>query len=432
MEYSHRYHAYPTQEVADELEHHIDVHRQLYNHVRWDYENSPEDDKPSEYGQNNKLPKWKRKWPVFSELHSKAAQATVARFHRNLSNLRKKKEKGYKVGRLKRQEPTEYRSVTYSQSGFDLDEKRGHDKYAYVRFSKIGWVKIRYSRPIPDNATIKEVTFKKETTGEWFVSFGLETDDADLPEKPDVGLLDASNSVGIDLGILNHIHTSDGTTVDWLDLEDDYDRLRREQRKLSQKEKGSRNYEKQRLKVAKVKRRIRRKVLDYQHKITTWLVREYDAVFVEDLNVQGMLQGDGNARNKQDAAWRQFITLLKYKADLHGCHVVQVEARGTTKECASCGVETAKPVWVREHSCPSCGFETNRDANAAMNVLKRGFSELGLGWPESTSPEIADFWCANESLRDSLTPVKTVTATDTADFQRVSASHVLETGSLPS
>jgi putative transposase len=173
-------------------------------------------------------------------------------------------------------------------------------------------------------------------------------------------------------------------------------------------------------------------VLDYQHKITTWLVREYDAVFVEDLNVQGMLQGDGNARNKQDAAWRQFITLLKYKADLHGCHVVQVEARGTTKECASCGVETAKPVWVREHSCPSCGFETNRDANAAMNVLKRGFSELGLGWPESTSPEIADFWCANESLRDSLTPVKTVTATDTADFQRVSASHVLETGSLPS
>ena len=303
--------------------------------------------------------------------------------------------------------------MTYNQSGFDLDEKRGHDKYAYVRFSKIGWVKIRYSRPIPDHTTIKEVTFKKETTGEWFVSFGLETDDEKLPEKPDIESLDASNSVGVDLGILNYIHTSDGKTVDWLDLEDDYDRLRGEQRKLSRKQKGSKNYEKQRQKVAKVKRHIKRKVLDYQHKITTWLVKQYDAVFVEDLDVKGMLQSDGNTRNKQDAAWRQFITLLEYRADLHGTHVVQVEARGTTKECASCGVETAKPIWVREHSCPSCGFECDRDANAAMNVLQSGFAELGLGWPEDT-------------------PVETVTATDTTQFESVSASHVIETGSLPS
>jgi len=411
MEHSHRYHAYPTQAVAEGLEHHLNVHRQLYNHVKWDYEQAPEDDKPSEYDQNNKLPKWKRRWPVFGELHSKAAQATVARFHRNLSNLRKKKEKGYNVGRLKRQAPAEYRSVTYNQSGFDLDEKRGRDRYAYVRFSKIGWVKIRYHRPIPDHATIKEVTFKKETTGEWFVSFGLETDDTDLPEKPDVDSLDATNSVGIDLGIQNYIHTSDGKTVDWPDLEDEYERLQREQRKLSRKENGSNNWEKQRRKVAKVKRHIKRKMLDYQHKITTWLVKKYDAVFVENLDVAGMLQSDGNARNKQDAAWRQFITLLEYKADLHGTHVVQVDARGTTRECASCGVETAKPIWVREHSCPSCGFETGRDANAAVNVLQRGFSELGLGWPEDT-------------------PVETVTTTDTADFQRVSASHVVETGSL--
>ncbi|WP_136718149.1 RNA-guided endonuclease InsQ/TnpB family protein [Halorientalis salina] len=413
MEYSHRYRAYPSDEVAEGLEHHLNVHRQLYNHVRWDYENSPEDDKPGEYDQNNELPEWKRKWPVFGDLHSKAAQATVARFHRNLSHLRKKKEKGYTVGRLKRQSPAEYRSVTYNQSGFDLDEKRGHDKYAYVRFSKIGWVKIRYSRPIPDQATIKEVTFKKERTGEWFVSFGLETDDEHIPEKPDVDSLDARNSVGIDLGILNYIHTSDGKTVEWLDLEDDSERLRCEQRKLSRKVKVSDNYEKQRREVAKVKRHIKRKVLDYQHKITTWLVTEYDAVFVEDLDVAGMLQGDGNARNKQDAAWRQFITLLEYKGDLYGTHVKQVEPRGTTKECARCGVETPKPIWVREHSCPSCGFETDRDANAAMNVLQRGFEKLGLGWPEDT-------------------PVETVTATDTADFQRVSASHVLETGSLPS
>jgi len=327
--------------------------------------------------------------------------------------LKELKNNGHNVGRLRRQGLSDYRSVTYNQSGFDLDKKRGHDKYAYVRFSKVGWVKVRYSRPIPDHATIKEVTFKKERTGEWFVSFGLEAADELVPEKPAMDSLDTSNSVGIDLGILNYIHTSDGKTVDWLDLEDEYECLRRDQRKLSRKEHGSRNYEKQRRKVAKAKRRIQRKVLDFQHKLTMLIVNEYDAVFVEDLNVKGMLQADGDARNKQDAAWRQFITLLEYKGDLYGTHVVQVEPEGTTKECASCGVESAKPIWVREHSCPSCGFETDRDANAAMNVLQRGFSELGLGWPEST-------------------PVETVTATDTTDFQSVSASRVIETGSLPS
>ncbi|WP_433633263.1 RNA-guided endonuclease InsQ/TnpB family protein [Halomicrococcus sp. NG-SE-24] len=411
MEHSHRYHAYPTEEVAERLEHHIDVHRQLYNHVHWDYKNIPGDEKLSEYDQNNKLPEWKRKWPLFSELYSKAAQATIARFHRNLTSLKELKNNERKVGKLKRQAPSEYRSVTYNQSGFDLDEKRGRSRYAFVRFSKIGWVKIRYHRPLPEHTTIKEVTFKKERTGEWFVSFGLETDDEHVPEKPSVDSLNTTNSVGIDLGILNYIHTSDGTTVDWLGLEDEYERLRREQRKLSRKQKGSNNYEGQRREVAKVKRHIRRKVLDYQHKITTLLLHKYDAVFVENLNVTEMLRDDGNARNKQDAAWRQFITLLEYKGDLHGTHVVQVEARGTTKKCASCGVETKKPIWVREHSCPSCGFETDRDANAAMNILQRGFSELGLGWPEST-------------------PVETVTATDTDDFRRVSARHVVETGSL--
>ena len=406
MEYSHRYPAYPTQEVATELEHHIDIHRQAYNYTRYEYENVDTNNIGSAYNHHYRLPDWKNEFPVFSKVNSKALQRTVTRFYDNLSNLKDQKENGNKVGKLKWKSPREFQSMTFSQSGFELKNTSG--RRATLWLSKIGDIKIRYHRDIPDEADIKEVTVKKETTGEWFVSFGLETDDAGLPEKPNVDSLDASNSVGIDLGILNCIHPSDGKTVDWLDLEAEYERLRGEQRKLSRKEKGSKNYEKQRQEVANVKRHIKRKVLDYQHKITTWLVREYDAVVVEDLNVKGMLEQSHNARNKQDAAWRQFITLLEYKADLYGCHVVQVEARGTTKECASCGVETAKPVWVREHSCPSCGFECDRDANAAMNVLQRGFSELGLEWPEDT-------------------PVETALPTDTTT---VSAKRVVETGSL--
>ena len=135
-------------------------------------------------------------------------------------------------------------------------------------------------------------------------------------------------------------------------------------------------------------------------------------MFVEDLDVKDMLEASGNAKNKQDAAWRQFIRLLKYKGELYGTHIVEVKPEGTTKECAQCGVETAKPIWVREHSCPACGFETDRDdANAALNVLQRGFEQLGRGWPEDT-------------------PVETMLPVDADDAVEASAKRVVETGSL--
>ena len=324
---------------------------------------------------------------MFSNVHSKALQKTVERFYDNLSNLSEKKQNGHNVGWLKWKSSREYQSMTYSQSGFELKNTSG--RIATLWLSKIGDIPIRYHREIPDTATIKEVTLKKETTGEWYVTFGLEVKDNALPEKPDVDDLDVEDCVGIDLGITNYIYTSDGDSVDWLNLTDEYKRLRREQRSLSRKEHGSNNWEKQRREVVKVKRRIKRKVEDFQHKLTTWLVKEYGAVFVEDLNIAGMLQSEENARNKQDASWRSFIEKLEYKSELYGTHVVQVNPCGTTKECAECGVETEKPSWVREHSCPSCGFEADRDANASYNVLSRGLQELGLGQAEVTPVETA-------------------------------------------
>jgi len=414
MWYDYRFRAYPDRTgVTSEAERHIDIHRQAYNYTRYEYQtiDTDEDNIGSTYQHQKRLTEWKDEWPVFSEVHSKALQKTVERFYDNLSNLSEKKQNGHKVGWLKWKSPREYQSMTYSQSGFELKNTSG--RAATLWLSKIGDIPIRYHRPIPDNADIKEVTLKKETTGEWYVTFGLEVEDATLPEKPDVDDVDVEDCVGLDLGIQNYIYTSDGDSVDWLDLSDEYDRLRREQRSLSRKEHGSNNWEKQRREVAKVKRRIKRKVKDFQHKLTMWLVKEYDAVFVEDLNVSGMLQQRGNARNKQDASWRAFIEMLEYKGDLYGTHVVQVNPAGTTKECAECGVETEKPLWVREHSCPSCGFEADRDANASYNVLSRGFEELGLGQAK-------------------VTPVEAATAVETDGGQpsSVPASRVVETGSL--
>ncbi|ERH09101.1 MAG: transposase, IS605 OrfB family, central region [halophilic archaeon J07HX64] len=398
--------------MTAELDRHIDIHRQAYNHTHYEYNrlDTDEDNIGSTYQHQKRLTEWKDEWPVFSEVHSKALQKTVERFYTNLLTLSKKKQNGHNVGRLKRKSPREYQSMTYSQSGFELKNTSG--RYATLWLSKIGEIPIRYHRPVLEDALIKEVTVKKEKTGEWYVTFGLELEDAALPEKPDPKKLNAQDCVGIDLGIQNYVYTSKGDSVDWLDLSEEYERLRREQRSLSRKEHSSSNWEKQRRKVATVKRRIKRKVEDFQHKLSTWLVTTYDAVFVEDLNVSELLQSEGNARNKQDAAWRQFIEMLEYKGDLYGTHVVQVNPAGTTKECADCGVERVKPLWVREHSCPSCGFEANRDENAAYNALSRGLQKLGVGHAE-------------------VTPAETATAVGEDSVQEsVSASCVVETGSL--
>ena len=418
MDYAYRYRAYPDKTgVTPIVERQRDIHRQAYNYTKYEYENCKQEPAVgSAYNHQDRLPGWKDEFPVFSDVHSKALQKTVERFYKNLSNLKDKKEKGYKVGALKWKSPRDYQSFTYSQSGFELKNTSGQDTDATLWLSKIGDIPIEYHRPIPDHATIKEVTVKQETTGEWYVSFSLETDDENLPDKPPADELEADDCVGIDLGVLNYVHTSDGIAVEGLELEGEYERLRKAQRVQSRREKGSNNWEKARKRVANVKRRIRRKVLDYQHKLSTWLVREYDAVFVEDLDVKPMLEDSYNARNKQDAAWARFIRLLEYKADLYGAHVEAVEPAGTTKECSECGVETDKPLWVREHSCPSCGFTLDRDWNASLNVLERGFGLLGerLGLGQSEVERLKETGAAAGAI----------------ERERVLASAVNEAGSL--
>jgi len=168
---------------------------------------------------------------------------------------------------------------------------------------------------------------------------------------------------------------------------DERDRLEREQRNLSRKEHRSNNWEKQRQTVAERYQKIKRKRRDFLHKLSAYYAREYDLVAVEDLNVKGMLESPRNSRNRASAAWGTFLRMLEYKSEREGTHFVAVDPRGTTKECAGCGVETDKPLWVREHSCPSCGFEADRDLNAAWNVLSRGLSELGVVHSEGTSSE---------------------------------------------
>jgi putative transposase len=365
----------------------------------------------------SELPDLKKWWDGLSDVYSKVLQTVMEHLFDNLKGFSALKKNGYGVGQLNWKPPREFRSFTYSQSGFKLDKKGGQ---TVLPLSKLADIPIRLHRAIPDDAKLKQVTVKKEPTGEWFATFGVQVN-----REPPEPTGNPEKCVGIDVGILKYAHDTDGTAVGSLDLSNERERLEREQQKLSRKQHRSNNYEKQQRHVAECHADLRRKRRDFLHKLSNYYAREYDLVAVEDLNVKGMIESPSNSRNTASAAWRTFLSLLEYKCEREGTHFVAVNPRGTTKECASCGVSTKKPLWVREHSCPGCGFEADRDANAAWNILSRGLEDVGVGYSESTSPEIKDFWCANESRCDSSTPVETALPVDTP----VSAKRVVEAGS---
>ncbi|WP_433632026.1 RNA-guided endonuclease InsQ/TnpB family protein [Halomicrococcus sp. NG-SE-24] len=383
MYYSYKYRLKPSDAHREELDRHRDICRQTYNHFRHRLGEYRQEhgELPSMTSLRSELPDLKKWWNDLTDVYSKVLQTVVERLFDNLKGLSALKQKGYGVGILKWKPPREFRSFTYSQSGFKLDKKGGR---TLLCLSKLGDIPIRLHREIPNDAKLKQVTLKKEPTGEWYATFGVELD-REPPTKPE----NPERCVGIDVGILKYAHDTDGHAVGSLDLSDERERLEREQRKLSRKRYGSNNYERQRRRVANCHADLKRKRRDFLHKLSAYYAREYDLVAVEDLNVKGMLESPSNSRNTASAAWRTFLSLLEYKCERNGTHFVAVEPAGTTKECAACGVSTEKPLWVREHSCPSCGSTADRDANAAWNILSRGIKQVGVGHSESTPVEAA-------------------------------------------
>ena len=146
----------------------IQTCREVYNHaLTQEYKPAPDYNKPSYTAMQNKLPQWKRMWPAWSTVYSKCLQMAVRRIKHSETILGKLKERRFDVGELKWKRPRDYRSITYNQSGFDVDSNTGQTGHATVELSKIGTFHLTFHRPLPDDAAITEVTLKKQKTGDW-------------------------------------------------------------------------------------------------------------------------------------------------------------------------------------------------------------------------------------------------------------------------
>lgn len=232
-----------------------------------------------------------------------------------------------------------------------------------LRLPKIGALKVTWSRPLP--STPSTVTVVKDSAGRYFASFVVET-------GPEEILPQTTPGVGIDLGLGHFAVLSDGTKIDSPRfLRRAEKRLKKAQRALSRKEKGSKNRDKARIRVARAHARVADARREFHHQLSTRLIRENQAVAVEDLAVKGLAR-TRLAKSVHDAGWSAFVSMLEYKAARYGRTLIRIgRFEPTSQVCSVCGVQDGpKPLHVRVWTCGACGAVLDRDVNAAVNVAK--------------------------------------------------------------
>jgi putative transposase len=271
--------------------------------------------------------------------------------------FRRVKNGAEKAGYPRFQGRNRYDSFTYPDQcghGYKIEG-------AKLILSKIGAIRIFQHREI--EGKIKTCTIKRDGD-QWYASFSVELPDADkiIPQT----------SVGVDVGITTLATLSDGTIIENPKTLDKYDsKLRRAQRHLSRKNKGSNNRGKQRVVLSGIYRKVRNIRKDYLHKASRVLVDTYDVIVMEDLQIKNMVKNHNLARSIHDASWGKLTQFVSYKAEEAGKIVKLVNPRNTSRECCICGNIQPMPLSQRTYRCPVCGNVMGRDHNAAINIENR-------------------------------------------------------------
>ncbi len=233
---------------------------------------------------------------------------------------------------------------------------------------------IRWSRPLPKDAQPTTITVTKDTTGRYFVSILVAEEIKPLP--------DVTQEVGLDLGLKSMVILSTGETAgNPKFFAQDEQKLARAQRHLAKKQRGSKNRTKARRKVARIHARIADRRRDYQHKLSTRIIRENQTVCLESLQVKNMVKNHRLAKAISDVGWGEFVRQLEYKAAWYGRTLVKIDKfYPSSKRCFDCGhILDTLSLDVRAWTCPACGVFHDRDLNAARNILAAGQAVTAFG-----------------------------------------------------
>jgi putative transposase len=287
---------------------------------------------------------------------------------RNLDNAYTKFFKGGGFPKFKNRYSRQ--SIQFPQ-GVKADSKKGT-----IFLPKLKDVTCIFHRSF--KGEIKTVTVSKTPTGKYFVSILIENQN-ELPKKKPVKV---NTCVGVDVGIKTLAVLSDGTTFEnpkW--FRTSQQNLRRQQRSLARKQKGSKRRDAQRLVVAGVHEHIKNQREDYLHKVSTKIIRSYNTVCLEDLNIRGMMKNEKLSLAIGEIGWHKFRTMLEYKAQWYGKNILTIgRFEPSSKLCSACGT-IFKELQLKDRSwtCLSCGTHHERDVNAAQNIKSFGLRNKPTG-----------------------------------------------------
>ena len=339
---------------------------------------------PSEIDLNNSLPKLKEEYSYLALFPADYAQATMRNLSRGFKNFYKTfNYPKFKAKKCNVQSFNCYKGAKIDGDYIILKKPRASDYTEddlRIRFKRH---KIKYDFDKVTNFTISRENNK------YYISFTFYTD---IESK------ETTESVGIDLGIKDFVICSDGTVYENKRfLEKSLRKLKISQRRLSKKQKGSKNREKQRIKVSKQYKKVKNQRNDYQHKVSRELADKHRVIFLETLNVKNMVKNRKLAKAISDASWSSFITKLDYKITENQGRIVKIDPfYPSSKTCSNCGcVKKELKLSERTYHCEECGFTIDRDLNASINILNVGLKQI-----EATDATVGTS-LKNKSLRSS-------------------------------
>lgn len=375
--YSYKIRLYPNNSQKEFLARQFGCCRLVYNYML--------DLKIKEYEAGNKLSKFdliklltslkkQDEFQFLNEVYNSPLQNSISNVDTAFINFFNKKTKYPKF------------KNKHSRQSFTYAYPSIKDNHLWLPKHK-SWIKFRDGRII--EGKLKKVTISKDADGTYWASI-LSEQDVQIPDKPK----ELGKIIGIDLGLKDFAILSDGTKIVNPRFAEHYAcKIKKAQRHLSRKHKGSKRYEKQRLKLAKLHKRVQWLRHEFIHSLVNWLLSENQTICLETLNVKRMMQGSKLARSIASASWSEFIRVLKYKAEWLGKQIIQIPRyAASTKKCCACSKQVDKiPLSVREWTCPHCGVHHDRDVNAARNILLQAVNlALGANNPVHSWIDIAD------------------------------------------
>lgn len=362
----YRHRIYPTPDQIEAIERTFSCCRYVWNALLYRtqmmYERRRES--ASKFDMMKMVTDMKRYRPWLDEVGSHALRCSVV----GLYEARQAFFRRVKAGDVKVGYP-HYKSRKHPVQSFMTDGVI-KDENRYVQVPKIG--RLRYKRGRQAEGRPLKVTISRDALGRYWASVLCETEVQPMPKLDTV--------VGLDVGIKDFAVDSDGTVYENPKPQKAMlRRLAHEQRKWARQVKGSKNWQKQRKKIAKLHERIRNQRADHHHKLSRKLVDENQIIVLENLNVKGMLKNHRLAQAISDAGWAKFVYMVEYKAAWAGRTFLQVNTFFPSSQlCSRCGTQNRdiKNLAIREWTCSVCGAVHSRDGNAARNIKMEGLRML--------------------------------------------------------